>query len=80
MSVTTVDVFANVGVSADTPVSLYMRRPDDDSVTIRFGEERLMLEFFDVESLERLRDLADEAARRLHAGLELLSRADTVET
>jgi hypothetical protein len=77
VSVTIMDVFATVGVSADVPITLYMRRPDDDAVMIYFGDEQLTLEFLDVESLERLRDLADEGARRLHAGLELIERGET---
>lgn len=59
------DVFANLGVHAEMRMALHMRAPDDDSVSILFGHERFRLEFFDVESLERLRNLADEGMRRL---------------
>ena len=66
-----VGVFANAGVSADVSIALHMRRPDDDAVAIMFGDERIRLEFYDVESLERLRDLAVEGAHRLRASIEL---------
>lgn len=60
-------VFASLGVDADVELRLYMRRPDDDTVSILMGHERVRLEFFDVESLRRIRDLADEGIRRLQA-------------
>lgn len=63
-------LFVNAGVHADVAISLYMRTPDDLAVALLFGKERLTLEFYDVESLERLRDLADEAARRLRTAFE----------
>jgi len=72
-----VSVFANAGVSADASITLHMRRPDDDAVSILFGDERITLEFYDVESLERLRDLASEGIRRLRASIELNARAGT---
>jgi hypothetical protein len=56
-------MFASAAVNADVPITLHT--PDDESVSILFGEERFTLEFYDVESLERLRNLADEGARRL---------------
>lgn len=71
-----VSVFANAGVSADTSITLHMRKPDDDAVSILFGDERITLEFYDVDSLERLRDLANEGIRRLRASIELNRRAD----
>lgn len=60
-------LFANLGLDSDVKQELHMRSPGDDSVSILFGHERLRLEFFDVESLERTRDLADEGIRRLRA-------------
>ncbi|WP_291413029.1 hypothetical protein [Actinophytocola sp.] len=56
-------------------MTLHQRAPDDDAVSILFGKERVTLEFYDVESLERLRDLADEGARRLGAAIEANARA-----
>ncbi|HEX3648119.1 MAG TPA: hypothetical protein VHV49_06795 [Pseudonocardiaceae bacterium] len=41
--------------------------PDDETISILIGSERLTLEFFDAESLERLRDVATEGASRLRA-------------
>lgn len=40
------------------------------AVSIALGDERLMLEFYDVESLERLRDVAAEGAERLRAAIQ----------
>jgi hypothetical protein len=60
-------IYLSAGVHANVALSLYMRSPEDHGATLVFGGERLTLEFSDVESLERLRDLADEGARRLRA-------------
>ena len=68
-------VYANAGVDADVSMKLYLREPDDNWISILFGDERVSLEFYDVESLERLRDLADEGARQLRAAIELYERA-----
>jgi hypothetical protein len=54
-------------------MALRMRRPDDPTIAILFGEERITLDFYDVESLERLRDLAAEGAQRLHAAISMNS-------
>nr|WP_042186521.1 hypothetical protein [Kibdelosporangium sp. MJ126-NF4]CEL17327.1 hypothetical protein [Kibdelosporangium sp. MJ126-NF4]CTQ91445.1 hypothetical protein [Kibdelosporangium sp. MJ126-NF4] len=64
-------MFAAAGVSDDVPMVLSMRRPDDQAVSILFGDELITLEFFDVESLERLRDLAAEGARQLRTAIEV---------
>jgi hypothetical protein len=64
-------LYTSAGISDDVPMALRMRRPDDPTIAILFGEERITLDFYDVESLERLRDLADEGARRLRAGIEM---------
>lgn len=70
-------VFANAGVDADVEIALYSSRtPDDETVTIFFGAERITLQFYDVESMERLRDVADEGARRLRAVIAANDRAD----
>ena len=61
-------LFANAAVDADVAMELHSpARSDDEAVLILFGKERITLEFYDVESLERLRDLAHEGARRLRA-------------
>ncbi|MGH3974370.1 MAG: hypothetical protein ACRDS9_13735 [Pseudonocardiaceae bacterium] len=61
---------AEGAVDAEVEIALYSTSPDDETISILFGEEQVTLVFFDVESLERLRDLADEAARRLRAVIE----------
>ena len=64
-------VFANAGVNAQVEMTLYPPRThDDETVSILFGSERITLEFYDVESLERLRDLAQEGARQLRTVIE----------
>lgn len=63
-------LFVNAGVRADVAVGLYLRTPDDLAVALLLGKERLALEFCDVESLERLSNLAYEAAHRLRAAFE----------
>lgn len=74
------DLFADATVDAAVEIALHSSRtPDDEAVSISFGQERLRLEFYDVESLERLRDVADEGARRLRAVIEANARADAAE-
>jgi len=64
-------LFANAAVDDEVEIALHASKlPDAETVSIFFGDERLILEFYDVESLERLRDLADEGARRLRAAIE----------
>jgi hypothetical protein len=65
-----VPVFVSASVDELVPMVLYQRSPDDSLVAIMFGKERITLEFYDVESLERLRDLADEGVRRLRAAFD----------
>lgn len=74
-----VSLFVSAGMHADVAMSLYMCSSDDLAVAFLFGKERLTLEFYDVESLERLRDLADEAVRRLRAAFELDAQAKAAE-
>jgi hypothetical protein len=73
---------AEGAVDAGVEIALYSAAPDDETISILFGEEQVTLEFFDVVSLERLRDLAAEGARRLRAVLEAnaQARAATRET
>ena len=64
-------LFANAAVGDGVEIALHASKlPDAGTVSIFFDDERLILEFYDVESLERLRDLADEGARRLRAAME----------
>jgi hypothetical protein len=50
-----VALFANAAVDAEVEIGLHSpRTPDDEAVSIFFGKERITLEFYDVESLERL--------------------------
>ncbi|MPZ83396.1 MAG: hypothetical protein GEV28_24585 [Actinophytocola sp.] len=70
---------ASAGVHADVAITLHMRTPDDLYVSLLFGSERFTLEFYDVESLERLRDLADEGARRLRAASETDTPAEPAD-
>ncbi|MBP2320361.1 hypothetical protein JOF56_000746 [Kibdelosporangium banguiense] len=64
-------LYTSGGVTDEVAMSLHMRKPNDQAVSILFGNERITLDFYDVQSLERLRDLADEGARRLHAAIEM---------
>lgn len=74
-------LFANAAVDDGVEIFLYTRKlPEAESVSILFGDERIALEFYDVESLERLRDLADEGARQLRAAIAANARADAAES
>jgi hypothetical protein len=72
-------LYVSGGVDAEVQIVWHLRKPDDETVSILFGDEQVTLDFFDVESLERLRDVADEGARRLRAVLEANARADAGE-
>jgi hypothetical protein len=65
------NLYADAGVDASVAMMLHMRTPSDEYVSILFGDDRLTLEFYDVESLERLRDLAAEGAQLLRVALAL---------
>jgi hypothetical protein len=60
-------VFANAAVVAGTEQTLWMRDEDDDHVLITLGQERITLEFYDVEGAERLYELLGEAVRFLES-------------
>jgi hypothetical protein len=66
---------AEGAVDAGVKIALYSTAPDDETISILFGEEQVTLVFFDVESLERLRDLAAEAAWRLRTVIEANAQA-----
>lgn len=71
-------LFANASVDAEVAITLHTSAlPENEYVSILFGKERITLSFFDVESLERLRDLAQEGARRLRAAIDANDRSDT---
>lgn len=72
-------VYTTAAVDAHVAITLHMRTPDDDAISIKFGNERVTLEFYDVESLERVRDVADDAAQRLRAAVETAKRTDATE-
>ena len=63
-------LYVNGGMDVEVQIGWHMRAPDDTAVSILFGEEQITLEFFDVESLERLRDVAEEGAQRLRAAMK----------
>jgi hypothetical protein len=71
--------YASGGVDAEVQIVWHLREPDDEVISILFGKEQATLDFFDVESLERLRDVADEGARRLQAVFEANARARVAE-
>ena len=56
--------YTNGGVDAGTRIGWHLP-PGDSVVSVIFGDEQITLDFHDVESLELLRDVADEGARRL---------------
>jgi D-mannonate dehydratase len=58
--------FVSAGVHAELKIEMAVR-PEDPSASITFGHERITLDFCDPEPLERLRDLAAEAARQIRA-------------
>jgi hypothetical protein len=61
-------LFANATVDGSVTIALYAAHlADSGYVSILLGRERITLHFFDAESLERLRDIADEGVRRLRA-------------
>jgi hypothetical protein len=63
-------VFTSAAVQADTDIVLYTAQlATCQVVSIALGNERLMLEFDDVESLERLRDIASRGADLLRAAI-----------
>lgn len=56
-----INLFANATVDAETHITLHLPKvASGETMYILFGKENLTLEFYDVESLERLRDVASE--------------------
>jgi hypothetical protein len=63
-------VYLNGGVTADVSIVWHQRTPQDEAISIIVGDEQICLDFYDVHSLERLRDVADQATHRLRAVIE----------
>jgi hypothetical protein len=63
-------------VTGDVQIVWYLRAPDDDVISIMFGDEQLTMDFYDVQSLERLRNVADQAASRLRVAQEANAQAN----
>ncbi|HEY1573685.1 MAG TPA: hypothetical protein VGG05_20255 [Pseudonocardiaceae bacterium] len=65
------NVYANAIIDSEVDMKLSTpRRPDDEMVSILFGSEGIILEFGDVESLERLSTLAAEGIQYLRTVTE----------
>jgi hypothetical protein len=72
-----IGLFANATVDAGVVITFHVSTvPDSEYVSILFGRERITLDFFDVESLERLRDIADAGARAMQETIETNARTD----
>ena len=69
------EIFLNVTVDSEVKIGWRLPQPDADSIVIIFGgHHEVSLEFFDLESLELLRDVADDAAARLRAAIRAKAR------
>lgn len=72
-----ITLFGNATVDAETNIALHLpKAAGGETVYILFGKENLTLEFYDVESLERLRDVASEGASRLKSMVDSDTSAD----
>ncbi|HEU5473387.1 MAG TPA: hypothetical protein VFV67_22315 [Actinophytocola sp.] len=65
-------VYANVGVHAGVEITLEVDRDGGEASTIRFGPDGpdVIMDFADLDSLERLAVLAAEGVRRIRAGAD----------
>jgi hypothetical protein len=64
-------VYTSAAVQADTDIVLSTTHlATCQAVSIALGDERLTLEFYDVASLERLRDIAAKGAELLRAAIQ----------
>jgi hypothetical protein len=70
-------MFATAAIDSRVKMVLHRNPRDHENISIMFGNENVTLDFFDPESLERLRDLADEAARQLRAGTTASAAAES---
>jgi len=64
-------VYASVGVHEDVEISLVMERDGGEGASIHFGRSGpdVIMEFADVDSLERLAAVAADGARQLRERL-----------
>jgi hypothetical protein len=59
------EIFLNAAVDSDVEIGWFLRKPDADAITIVVGRGQVHLEFFDLESLRRMCDVANDALTRL---------------
>lgn len=71
---TPMEVFLNAAVDSDVEIGWQLRKQDADAITIVIGHLQLSLEFFDVASLELLRNVADDAVLHLQTALQERTR------
>jgi hypothetical protein len=64
---TPMGVFLSAAVDRDVVIGWHRPGPHASSIVIMIGGEQLSLEFFDEQSLQRLRDVADHAIPQLRA-------------
>jgi hypothetical protein len=69
------EVFLTAAVDREVVIGWHRPGPNSSSIVIMIGGEQLTLEFFDEESLRRLRDVAEHAIPRLRAALAESSSA-----
>lgn len=69
------EIFLNAAVDSDVEIGWDLRKADADAITIIVGHEQISLEFFDLESVERLRDVADDALKHMAAARQEGARA-----
>ena len=62
-------VFLNAAVDRNMSIGWYRPSTESSSIAIMIGGEQLSLEFFDEESLRRLRDVADHAIPQLRSAI-----------
>lgn len=71
---TPMELFLNAAVDSDVEIGWRLRKADADAITIIIGHLQLSLEFFDVASLELLRNVTDDAVQRLQTALQERAR------
>lgn len=74
------DVFVNAGIDKEIEITLHLPlEKDSENVAIFIGREKISLDFFDVQSLERLRDTAEEGAQHLRTVIWENARREAIE-
>src|SRR2546429_6035313 len=66
---TPLEVFSRVALDRDVVIGWHRPGQNSSSIVIMIGDEQLWLEFFDEDSLRRLRDTADHAIPRLREAI-----------